>query len=343
MKHELGNLDRIFNRVIMSVFKSSENPKIETMYSRVRDFYKKKDSHPSELPIFEDDDDLVFAFPIKLGNSREISATLEVRYELIQFIHKRGAKEKYPVSHSIKSIAIVMNGEYLHWTNIMGYKENYDESPDWEMTTSIDLKKIIQLILKTPFVDLNEEFEPNEKTEDYFTIDLFSRIEQYKHTFFDLPFFKKKKDGYESFTEKLIKGKSLFSDYSELPEDVKSKLSAIEQKITTNLLKGKENNQDKILECFKLSFSYNLFGMEIDIVSAELEKEQIEEKQKISEEQKLRELFTSPLFQKTPNSELFTNLMRAIEKDFLETVQKKIDSLKKVYFLLSLNYSNPLK
>jgi predicted ATPase len=336
MKHELGNLERIFNRVTMAAIKNSKIPKSQHMYSRVSDFHKKNVNQPSELPIFEEDEDLVFAFPIKFGGSREISATLEVRYELKRFINKKEEEEEEEevvVSHSIKSIAVVKNGEYLNWSNIIGNRENYDDSPDWEMITSIDLKKIIQLIIETPFVEINKEFEPNEKTEEYFTIDLFSRIEKYKQTFFDLPFFKKKKDGYESFTEKLIAGKSLFSDYSELTENEKSKLLVIEQTITAELLKGKDNSQYKVLECFKQPFSSVFNGMERDIVSAELKKEQPEEKQKNSEEQNLRNRFTSQMFQTTPNSELFTNLLGAIEKDFLDTVQKKIDSLKKVYFL----------
>ena len=336
MKHELGNLDRIFNRVTMEAFKTSEIPKSQSMYSRLSDFYKKNDNNPSELelPIFEKDEDLVFAFPMKFGGSREMSATLEVRYELNRFKHKKEYKEGSVVSHSIKSIAIVKDGEYLHWSNIIGYIEYYDDSPKWEMKTSIDLKKIIQLIKETPFVEIEEGIEPNEKTEEYFTIDLFSRIEKYEGCFFDFPFFKNKKDGYEGFTEKFIKGKSLFSDYSELTEEEKSKLLAIEQKITAELLKGKNNNQDKILECFKKNNISGIFnGMERDIVSAELKEEQPEEKQKISEKQNWRDLFTSTMLQKTSNSQLFTNLLGAIEKDFLDTVQKKINSLKRVYFL----------
>lgn len=332
MKHELGSLERIVNRVTMAVLKNSKIPKSQSMQSRLSDFHKRNEENPSELPIFEEDEDLVFTFPIKFGYSREISATLEIRYELNRLIQENGTKENVVISHNIKNIAIVKDGEYLHWSNIIGYMEYYDESPDWEMTTSLDLKKIIQLIIDTPLVEIKKEFEPNEKTEEYFTIDLFSRIEKYKHTFFDLPFFKTKKDGYEDFTEKLIKGKSLFSDYSELTEEEKSKLLAIEKKITTELLQGKDNHQDKILECFKHSFSNVMNGMGRDIVSAEL-KEESEREQKISEEQNLRDLFTPIMFQTTPNSELFTNLLRAIEKDFLDTVQKKIDSLKKVYFL----------
>lgn len=337
MKHELGNLERIFNRDIMAAFKNLKSHESESMYSRLSDFRKKNDGDPSKLPIFEEDEDLVFAFPIKFGGSREINATLEVRYELKRFKQKRGDQEEVVVSHEIKNIAIVRNGEYLHWSNIIAYIEPYDDSPHWEIETSIYLKKIIQLIIETPLIEpsleIKQGFEPNKKTEEYFTIDLFSRIEQYKHTFFDLPFFKYKKDGYEGFTEKLIEGKSLFSDYSELTGEEKSKLLAIEQKITAELLNGKNNIQSKVLECFKHSFSSILNGMETDIVSAELKKEKPEKKQKASDEENLRDIFTSPMFQTTPNSELFTSLLGAIEKDFLDAVQKKIDSLKKVYFL----------
>ena len=332
MKHELGNLERIFNRDAMETLKKSNKSNGQHMYSRLADFYKINDNLPVELPIFEENEDLVFSFPVKLGGSREISATLEVRYGL-RLIHKTGYKEDLTVSHDIKNIAIIWNGEYLHWSNIIGYMEPYDDSPYWEMETCINLKKIIQLIRETPFVEKSEGFEPNEKTEEYFTIDLYRRIEKYKHTYFDFPFFKKEKDGYEGFTEKFIQGKSLFSDYSELTEEEKSELLAIEQKITTKLLKGKNNSQSKVLECFKQPFSNIFDGMERDIVSEELKNKQTEEKQKNSDKQKLRDHFTSPMFQTTPNSVLFTNLLGAIEKDFLNTVQNKIDSLKKVYFL----------
>ncbi|MGH1387468.1 DUF3696 domain-containing protein [Kordia sp.] len=325
MKHELGNLDRILNRDAMDAFKNSEIPKSQSIYSRLSDFHKKNNKSPNELPIFEEDEDLVFAFPIKFGNSRDISATLEVRYGLKRFIKKNETKKDTVISHNIKSIAIVRNEEYLHWSNIVGYMENYDDYPHWEMQTSVDLKKIIQLIIETPFEEVTEEFKPNEKTEDYFTIDLFSRIEKYKNTFFDLPFFKYKKNDYEYFTEKLIKGKSLFSDYSGLVEKEKSKLLTIEQNITTELLKGKSNNQQKILECFKHSFSNIMDGMEKDIVNAELKKEETKKNP--------HDIFTSSMFQTTPNSKLFSNLLGAIEKDFLNTAQKKMESLKKVYFL----------
>ena len=151
MKHELGNLERIFNRVTIVAFKNSKTPKSQSMYSRISDFRKKNDNQPGELSIFEEDEDLVFAFPIKFGGSREISATLEIRYELKRNI-KEGNKEEVVVFHDIKNIAIVKNGEYLHWSNIIGHREYYDDPPEWEMTTSLDLKKIIKLILEEPFV-----------------------------------------------------------------------------------------------------------------------------------------------------------------------------------------------
>lgn len=331
MKHELGNLERIINRDTMEVLKKSEISKSQSMYSRLSDF-NKMNNDPSDLPIFEKDEDLVFTFPIKFGGNREISAALEVRYELNKFIRMDGIKEVSKIAHTIKNIAIIRNGEYLHWSNVIGYINNYDDAPHWEMETSIDLKKIIQLISETPFVE-KKEYEPNEKTEKYFTIDLYTKIEKYNQTIFDFSFFKRKKDGYEDFTEKLIEKKSLFSDYSGLTEEEMSKVLAIEQKVTTELLKGKYNSQYKILECFKHNFSSNLDGMEIDIVNAELKEEEPCEKQDTCEEKKLRALFKTPMFQTTPNSELFTNLLRAIEKDFIDITQKKIDSLNKVYFL----------
>ncbi|MDR6563749.1 MULTISPECIES: DUF3696 domain-containing protein [unclassified Arcicella] len=334
MKHELGNLERIFNRVSMATFKNSKNIKSQSMYSRLSDFHREYDnkSRELELPIFEEDEDLVFAFPIKFGGSREISATLEVRYELNQFKHQEGDKEQSVVSHNIKSIAIVKDGKYLHWSNIIRYREEYqDDAAEWEMKTSIDLKKIIQLIIETPFIEIEEEIEPNKKTEDYFTIDLFSRIEKYKGVFFDFPFSKYKKDNYQDFTEKLIKGKSLFSDYSELTEEEeKSKLLALEQKVTAELLKGRDNSQFNILDCFKRNnFSGMFNGMERDIVRAELKKESPDEKKETSIKLNLSNL----LIKTTPNSQLFTSLLEAIEKDFLDAIQKKINSLKKVYFL----------
>lgn len=327
MRHELGSLERIFNRDKMAAFKILKSEKSESMHSRLWDLRKKNDTQPIELPIFEEDEDLVFVFPIKFGGSREISASLEVRYEL----EKRGIEEAI-VSHGIKSIAIVKKGEYLHWSNIIGYREYSDEAPEWEMQTNIDLKKIIQLIKETPLVEISKKYEPHEKTEEYFTIDLFSRIKEYNHTYFDFPFFKYQKDGYESFTEKLIAGKSLFSDYSELREEEKSKLLVIELKIITELLKGKQNSQYKILECFKHNFVGSFDGMERDIVSAELKEEESVEKHKVKKEKNVRDFFNTQT-QTTPNSQLFTSLLGAIEKDFLDIVHKKIDSLNKVYFL----------
>ncbi|MDF0720614.1 DUF3696 domain-containing protein [Kaistella sp. PBT33-4] len=333
MKHELGNLERIYNRVTMEDFKNSEIPSNQSMYSRLSDFHQNNNDYPSELPIFRENEDLVFAFPIKLGNSREISAILEIRYELKRFIPKNGTKEALIISHEIKNIAIVKDGEYLHWSNVIGFSEYHDEPGEWEMSTSMDLKKIIQLIIETTFVEIKKGIEPNKQTEDYFTLDLFSRIEKYKGIFFDFHFFKNQKDGYEDFTEKLIKGKSLFSDYSELTENEKLKLLAIEQKITTELLQGRNNSQYKILECFKTDNITGIIGgMERDIVSAELKENKPDQKRETNEEQNVRSFLKTP-FQTTPNSKLFINLLKSIDKDFSDTVQKKIDSLSKIYFL----------
>lgn len=333
MRHELGNLERIFNRASMSEFKKSEIPKSQHMYSRLMDFHGRNAEGTGELPIFEANGDLVFSFPVRIGNSREISANLEIRYGLIRSIHKSKSNDDAVVSHEIKSIAIIKDGEYLHWSNISGFREYHDEPGEWEMSTSIDLKKIIKLIMETPFAEIKNGIEPNNKTEDYFALDLVSRIEKYKGVFFDFPFKKHKKDGYEGFTDKFIKGKTLFSDYSELPKNEKSTLLAIEQKITTELIQGRSNNQYKILECFKTNnISGIIGGMERDIISAELKGKESGEKQETSEKQNFRSLFKDP-FQTTTNSEVFTGLVSAIEKDFSDTVQKKIDSLNKVYFL----------
>jgi hypothetical protein len=124
MKHELGNFERIYNRASMATFKNSQNIKSQSMYSRLSDFDREYDNTLGELksPIFKENEDLVFEFPIKLGGSREISATLEIRYEL--FKHQAGDKEQSVVSHSIKSIAIEKDDTYLHWSNIMGYRKN---------------------------------------------------------------------------------------------------------------------------------------------------------------------------------------------------------------------------
>ncbi|WP_431609263.1 DUF3696 domain-containing protein [Chryseobacterium sp. 'Rf worker isolate 10'] len=333
MKHELGNLERIYNRVAMEDFKNANTTKSQNMYSRLSDFHKKNNDYPSELPIFKENEDLVFTFPIKFGSSREISATFEIRYELKRFKSKNETQAVSKVSHELKNIAIEKNEEYLHWSNIIGFREYHDEPGEWEMSTSIDLKKIIQLIIEAPFVEIKEGIEPNEKTENYFTLDLFSRIKKYNGVFFDFPFPKHKADGYGGIIEKLLEGKCLFSDYSELTEDEKSKLLVIEQKITTELLRGRNNDQNKILECFKTNNITGIMGgMERDIVSAELKERESDHKKETDGEQNLRSLFKKP-FQTTANSELFTSLLRAIEKDFLDTVWKKIDSLNKVYFL----------
>lgn len=326
MKHELGNLERIYNRVSMDKFKNSEIPQYQSIYSRISGF-RRENGDLSKLPIFDDDEDLVFTFPIKFGGSRYISATLEVRYEL-----KRYESKDIPVSHDIKSVTIIKDKKNLHWSNIIGLMNNYDEAPNWEMETSIDLKKIIQLIINEPLVEIKKGIELNKKNEVNFTMDLFSKIEKKVDIHLDFPFTKTQEDGYESFTEKIIKGKSLFSDYSELKEDEKSKLSTIEQKITTDLLQGRNNSQYKILDCFKTNniIGFMSDGMEKYIVNAEeKEPEEIQEK---SEEDILQSLFKDP-FKTTPNSQLFTNLLRAIENDFTDAVQKKIDSLNKVYFL----------
>jgi len=334
MKHELGNFERIYNRVSMAKFRNSEIQQNQNMYSRTSGF-RRENSDLSKVPIFDEDEDLVFTFPIKFGGSRDIGAILEVRYELKRYVQNRGERKEIVISHDIKSVAILKDGEHLHWSNVIGLMNNYEEAPHWEMETSIDLKKIIQLIIDTPFVEIKQEIEPNEITEDYFSLNLFSRIEKYKHAFFDLPFFKKNKDGYEGFTDELEKGKSLFSDYSELIEDEKSKLLAIEQKILTDLLQGRNNIQDKIFKCFKTN---NILGfmqgddMVREIVNAELKKEESEEKQDDSKEN-IFQIFSKKTFQTTPNSQLFTNLLEAVEKDFMNIVNKKIDSLNNIYFL----------
>src|ERR1700761_3234059 len=120
MRHELGNLERIFNRGVMSTFKTPETTKLNSMHSRLDDFSKEAGSDPRKLPIFEDDEDLVFAFPITLGSDREISASFEIRYDLNRIISKTTPVAKR-VSHDIKSIAVVKDGKYLHWSNLKGY------------------------------------------------------------------------------------------------------------------------------------------------------------------------------------------------------------------------------
>lgn len=333
MRHELGNLERTINRTSLSTFKKLKSQKSQNIYSRLSDFYEKKDTRTSGLPIFEEDEDLVFAFPLKFGNSREINATLEFRYGLNRFVRKNETREDVIISLEIKNIAILINGEYLHWSNIVGYMENYEDGSYWEMKTSIDIKKIIKLIVETPFKEIRKDFKPNEKTEKYFTSNLFDRIKDFKQAFFDLQFFKTHKDGYEDFTENFIKGKSLFSDYSKLTQQERSKLSAIEQKVTTEFLEGRDNNQDKVLECFKRSFINIFDSTESDIVRAELKNEKLDEQQETNEEKSLRDRFKKPMHRTTPNSNLFSSILRAIEKDFSDIVQRKIDSFKKVYFL----------
>lgn len=334
MKHELGNFERVYNRFSLDKLKKSEIPQNQSMYSRTYNF-KRENSFLSKLPIFDEDEDLVFTFPIKFGGNRDIDATLEVRYAINRYMQNRGERKEIVTNPDIKSIAIIKNGKHLHWSNIFGLKDNYDEAPHWEMETSIDLKKIIQLIIDTPFVEIKKEIEPNETPEDYYSLNLFSRIEKYKSVVFDFPFFKKNKDGYEDFTEKLEKGKSLFSDYSELKEDEKSKTRTIEKKILTDLLQGRINRPNKILECFK---TYNILGFMQDddmvkyIVNAELKKEESEEKHDDGKENIFKK-FPNNLFQTTPNSQLFTSLLEAVEKDFMNIVNKKIDSLNKIYFL----------
>ncbi|SEO14903.1 DUF3696 domain-containing protein [Mucilaginibacter sp. OK283] len=333
MRHELGSLERIVNRVSMTAFKNSQTQKSQSMYALLSDFDKRNASHLSELPVFEEDEDLIFVFPIKFGGSREISANLEIRYGLRRFKRRTVDGEQVIVSHDIKSISIIKDGEHLHWTNITAYHENPEDGPEWDMRTSLNLKKILRLILDTPFLEKETGLDPNKKTEEYFTLDLFSRIKNFKGVGFDLPFFNKKKDGYEGFTEKLTEGKSLFSDYSALSEDEKVKILAIDRMVTTELLRGKSNNHQKILECFKHSFSNILDGVERDIVTTELKNEKPDEIQETGEEKNLREIFKSSMLQTTPNSQLFASLLGAIEKDFSDIVQKKIDSLNKVYFL----------
>lgn len=333
MRHELGSLERIVNRVSMTAFKNSEIQNSQSMYALLSEFDIRNAGQPGELPVFEEDEDLVFAFPIKFGGSREISADLEVRYGLRRFKKRTAAGEQDIVLEDIKSISIIKNGEHLHWTNIIAYHEDPEDGPEWEMRTSLDIKKILRLIIDTPFVKIKTEIDPNEKTEEYFTLDLFARIKKYQHAVFELPFFKREKDGYENFTEKLIAGKSLFSDYSALTDEKRSKTSAIEEMVTTELLRGRRNNYHKILECFKRGFSNMLDGVERDIVTAELKNDKPDEIQETDEKKNLRELFKPSMFQTTPNSQLFASLLEAIEKDFLDIVQKKIDSLNKVYFL----------
>ena len=331
MRHELGNLERIFNRQVMSTFKSAETTKLYSMYTRLADLSKEAGNNPSKLPIFEDDEDLVFAFPITLGSGREIAASFEIRYDLNRIISKTTPVEKR-VSHHIKSIAVVKDGKYLHWSNLIGYTQHEEDGPYWDLQTSIDLQNIIQLLLKATFKN-KKGLEPNEKTEDYFTVDLFARIKKYKGICFDLPFFNNKTDAYGDFISKLSVGKYLFSDYSNVEAEEKSKLSAIEESVTTKLLLGKSNSHSEVLDSFKDSFSGIFDGMHRDIVRAEFREESSEKTSNSSEEKNIRDIFKEPKLQTTPNSQIFVTLLKAIEKDFLDAVGKTFYSLKNIYFL----------
>lgn len=331
MRHELGNLERIFNRRVMSMFKTPETAKLNSTYSRLADFSKEAGNDSSKLPIFEDDEDLVFAFPIILGSGREIAASFEIRYNLNRIISKTTPVEKR-VSHDIKSIAVVKDGKYLHWSNLIGYTQQDEDGPYWDLHTSIDLQKIIQLLLDAPFKD-KERLEPNEKTEDYFTVDLFARIKKYKGLYFDLPFFNKKIDVYEDFTKKLGEGKYLFSDYSKAETDDKSKLLAIQESVTAKLLLGKSNSHSEVLDSFKDSFTGIFGGMDRDIVHEEFREELSEKTSNSSEGKNIGNFFTESKLQTTPNSQIFVTLLKAIEKDFLNAVRKPFDNLKNIYFL----------
>jgi hypothetical protein len=123
MKHEL----EILNVFIIELrWRHSKIHKISKVKVCIHDFLILIENMITlgelKSPIFKENEDLVFEFPIKLGGSREISATLEIRYEL--FKHQAGDKEQSVVSHSIKSIAIEKDDTYLHWSNIMGYRKN---------------------------------------------------------------------------------------------------------------------------------------------------------------------------------------------------------------------------
>lgn len=332
MRHELGNLERIINRVSMATFKNSEVPKNNSMYSRLSDFRNETGDGPSRLPIFEDDEDLVFSFPITIGSGREITASFEIRYGLNRIVRNTTPIEK-SIFHGIKNIAVVKDGKYLHWSNLIDYTQSYEDGPYWDMQTSVDLKKIIQLLLDAPFINNENEYEPNQKFEKFLTLDLFARIKKSGKIYFDLPFFNKKIDAYEDFIEKLSEGKYLFSDYLKLEEEERIKLLAIEEKVTTELLFGKSNNHSEVIESFKNSFSSIFGGMDRDIISAELREASSDKESNAKEEKNIRDLFKNHLPQTTPNSQIFTTLLGAIEKDFLDAVGKTFESLKKVYFL----------
>ncbi|WP_312716752.1 DUF3696 domain-containing protein [Sphingobacterium multivorum] len=325
MQHELGNMERIFNRAALQHYKDS-NQQSEQMYSRISNFHQKYSSQTMERPIFEDNSDLVFAFPIKIGGSREIDATLEIRYGLYRFIHRKGAVEEDVVNHDIKSIAIVRKGKYLHWSNVIGFRYGHEEADYWEMSTSIDLKEIIRLILKNPLKEMKKS-EPDQETVDICSINLFRRIDKYKSILLEKNFFSYERESYSDFLKKRVAGKSIFSNYSGVSEQEKSKLSEIEEMVTTALLKGKENNHEKILDCFHDNFSRTYDGVCKDIVIAESTEEQH------SPEGAVQSFLESPWFKTTDNSDLYSDLSQAIEKDFTEIVKKKVESLNRIHFL----------
>lgn len=325
MQHELGNMERIFNREALQHYKDS-NQQSEQMYSRISNFHKKYSSQTTERPIFEDDSDLVFAFPIKIGGSREIDAMLEIRYGLNRFIYRKGAIEEDVVNHDIKSIAIVRKGKYLHWSNVIAFRYGHEEADYWEMSTSIDLKEIIRLILKNPLKEMKKS-EPDEETVDICSINLFSRIDKYKSISLEKNFFSYERESYKDFLKKRVAGKSIFSNYSGLSEHEKSKLSEIEEMVTTSLLNGKENNHEKILNCFHDNFSRTYYGVCRDIVIAESKEESG------SNEASVQSIFDSPWIQTTDSSDIYSDLSQAIEKDFTEIVKKKVESLNRIHFL----------
>jgi predicted ATPase len=331
MRHELGNLERIFNRGVMSTFKNPETPKHHSMYSRLADFRNEAGGDSSKLPIFEDDEDLVFAFPITLGSGRKIAASFEIRYDLNRIISNTTPVEKR-ISHDIKSIAVVKDGKYLHWSNLIGYAQSDEDGPYWDLQTSIDLQNIIQLLLEAPFVKNEKEYEPNQNFEKFLTLDLFARIKKYGKIWFDLQFFNNKTDSYKEFIEKLSEGKYLFSDYSELEDEEKSKLSAIQERVTNELLLGKSNSHSEVLESFKNNFCSIFGGMDRDIVTAELREKSSAKESDPNKEVNI-DAFKGFKLQTTPNSQIFTTLLGAIEKDFFNAVGKTFESLKKIYFL----------
>lgn len=183
MQHELGDLERIYNRSVMEAFKKADLPASQHMYAKLMDFQKKNEEGSCQMPVFAEPEDLVFTFPIKLGNSREIDATLEIRYGLERFISKHDGKGTPSISHGIKHVAIVKDGAYLQLSNIIGRHENPEDGVYWQMQTSIDLKKILQLITETPLSVSKYKDEPSEESEEDSRINLFSRIEKHPRIF----------------------------------------------------------------------------------------------------------------------------------------------------------------